>query len=101
MEINSEKAKDMTFEYVKDLLLDAGLTMQENVKQKTSDRIDEILKTDGFTEAEINDFKEDLFNRLDVDNIRSISAKDFKLPRESPRAKYILEAIQEKLKKNN
>jgi len=95
MERNSETAKDMTFKYVKDLLLDAGLTMQENVKEKTSDRIDEILKTDGFTEAEINDFKEDLFNRLDVDNIRAISAKDFKLPRESPRAKYILEAIQE------
>ena len=95
MERNSETAKDMTFKYVKDLLLDAGLTMQENVKEKTSDRIDEILKTDGFTEAEINDFKEDLFNRLDVDNIRAISAKDFKLPRESPRAKYILEAIKE------
>jgi len=95
MERNSETAKDMTFKYVKDLLLDAGLTMQENVKQKTSDRIDEILKTDGFTEAEIKDFKEDLFNRLDVDNIRAISAKDFKLPRESPRAKYILEAIKE------
>lgn len=95
MEINAEKAKDMTFEYVKDLLLESGASMQENVKGALSDRIDDILKTDGFTEAEIQDFKQDLFDKLDVDLVRDISAKDFKLPKESPRAKYILEAIKE------
>jgi len=95
MEINAEKAKDMTFDYVKDLLLESGISMQENVKGALSDRIDEILKVDGFTEAEIEDFKQDLFDKLDVDLVRNISAKDFKLPKESPRAKYILEAIKE------
>ena len=95
MEINSEKAKDMTFEYVKDLLLESGASMQQNVKGALSERIDEILKVDGFTEAEIEDFKQDLFDKLDVDLVRNISAKEFKLPRESPRAKYILEAIKE------
>jgi hypothetical protein len=95
MEINAEKAKDMTFEYVKDLILESGASMQENVKGKLSDRIDEILKVDGFTEAEIEDFKQDLFDKLDVDLVRNIAAKDFKLPKPSPRAKYILEAIKE------
>jgi len=95
MELNSEQAKDMTFKYVKDLLLESGLTMQENVKIKLSDRIDEILKVDNFTEQEIEDFKEDLFNKLDVDLVRNISTSDFKLPRTFKRARYILDAIKE------
>jgi hypothetical protein len=95
MEINSEKAKEMTFDYVKDLLLESGANMQQNVKQKLVDEIDKILKLDGFTEAEIEDFKQDLFDKLDVDLVRNISVKDFKLPREFARAKYILAEIKE------
>jgi hypothetical protein len=95
MEINSEKAKEMTFDYVKDLLLESGANMQTNVKQKLVDEIDKILKLDGFTEAEIEDFKQDLFDKLDVDLVRNISVKDFKLPREFARAKYILSEIKE------
>jgi hypothetical protein len=95
MENNSEAAKDMTFEYVKDLLLESGATMQENVKGYLVERIDKILKEDKFTDEEIEDFKQDLFDKLDVDNIRSISIKDFKLPREAPKAKYILDEIKE------
>ena len=94
MQDNSKIATDMTFKYVKEFLLNAGSNMQENVKEETSKEIDKILKADGFTEAEINDFKQDLFDRLDVDKIRNISAKDFKLPRVSPRAKYILQEIE-------
>jgi hypothetical protein len=94
MQDNSKLATDMTFKYVKEFLLNAGLNMQENVKEETSKEIDKILKTDGFTEAEINDFKQDLFDRLDVDKIRNISVKDFKLPRVPPRAKYILQEIE-------
>jgi len=95
MEVNSERAKDMTFEYVKDLLLESGITMQENVKRNLSERIDQILGADNFTEQEIEDFKQDLFDKLDVDNVRSLTVKDFKLPRESPKAKYILEEIKD------
>ena len=95
MEINSDRARDMTFEYVKDLLVESGASMQQNVKGALSDRIDQILTVDGFTEQEIEDFKQDLFDKLDVDLVRGISAADFKLPRKSPKEKYILEAIKE------
>ena len=95
MENNSEAAKDMTFDYAKDLLLESGASMQENVKESLSKRIDEILTVDGFTTKEIEDFKQDLFDKLDVDLVRNISAVDFKLPRKSPKEKYILDAIKE------
>ena len=95
MENNSEKAAEMTFEFAKDLILNQGEVMQENVKKKLTERLDQILKVDGFTDQEIEAFKQDLFDRLDVDKIRSISENDFKLPRKSPRAKYILEAIKQ------
>jgi hypothetical protein len=95
MELNLEEAKDMTFAYVKDLMLDTSVTMQENVKQKLSERLDKILSVDGFTAPEIEEFKTDLFDKLDVDNVRSITVKDFKLPRVSPKSKYIIDAIKE------
>jgi len=95
MENNSEKAADMTFEFAKDLILNQGETMQENVKKKLINEIDKILTVDGFTDQEIEDFKQDLFDRLDVDKVRSISESDFKLPSKSPRAKYILKAIKQ------
>lgn len=95
MEDNTQKATDMTFEYAKDLILGAGLSMQTNVKQKLSDRIDDVLKADGFTESEIADFKQDLFDKLDVDNVRNISVKDFKLPRPGNKTKFLLDAIKQ------
>jgi len=93
MERNLDRATNMTFKYVKDLLLSSGVTMQENVKEHLTNRIDEILKLENFTETEIETFKEDLFNKLDVDLVRNIAIKDFKLPRSSKKAKYILAEI--------
>lgn len=92
-----EKAKDlaneMTFEFTKDLLLVSGQEMQQNVKNKLSTRIDKILLNEKFTENEIEIFKEDLFDKLDVYKIRTINAKDFKLPKIPLNSKYIIEAI--------
>ena len=93
LEQNKNLANEMTFEYVKDLLLVSGLEMQNNAKETLSKRIDEILGKEKFTDDEINIFKEDLFAKLDVDNIREIKSTDLKLPRIPTTVKYLLQDI--------
>jgi hypothetical protein len=96
MDRNIDKAKVLSFNYVKDFILANGISMQENVKKDLSDKIDLILKADGFTEDEINVFKDDLFQKLDVDNIRAISESDFNLPRKPTKfAKNIINEIKQ------
>ena len=90
---NKYLANEMTFDYVKDLLLASGMEMQINAKETLSKRIDEILKKEKFTDTEIEIFKEDLFAKLDVDNIREIKSTDLKLPRVPATVKYLLQDI--------
>lgn len=99
MEMNIDKAKVLSFNYVKQFILDNGISMQENVKQALADKIDLVLKADKFTEDEINEFKEDLFEKLDVENIRAITGNDFKLPRKL--SKSYTNAIINEIKQYN
>ena len=62
-----------------------------DAKETLSKRIDEILGKEKFTDDEINIFKEDLFAKLDVDNIREIKSTDLKLPRIPTTVKYLLQ----------
>ena len=87
-ENNIDDAANMTVEFMKKFFLTVGEKMQTNVKQKLTDRIDQILKAEKFTEAEIDKFKTDLFDKLDEQNARSINVNDL-LPRELNAYKYL------------
>lgn len=78
---NINEAKNMTFDFVKGFFIENSLPMQKNVKEKFETFIDKALSVEKFTEQEIQAFKDDLFYKLDVQNIRSIATKDFLLPR--------------------
>jgi hypothetical protein len=87
-EDNIDEASDMTVDFMKKFFLTVGEKMQTNVKQKLNENIDRILGAEKFTEAEIAKFKEDLFDKLDVENIKKINVNDL-LPRELKAYKYL------------
>jgi hypothetical protein len=87
-EDNIDEASDMTVDFMKKFFLTVGEKMQTNVKQKLNESIDNILKAEKFTEAEIAKFKEDLYDKLDVENIKKINVNDL-LPRELNAYKYL------------
>jgi len=93
VEDNVENAKEMTFEFVKGFFMENSITMQKNVKEKLEETIDRVLKAEKFTQDDIDVFKDDLFNKLDIDNIKGIKQSDFLLPSIPKGAKYILSEI--------
>jgi hypothetical protein len=94
MENNIESAKEMTFDYVKDFLLDKTQVMQRNVKEKFTNRIGELMKADGYTEAEIERVTQELLDKLDIDKERNFTEEMLGLPNKTSRFKYYKEAIQ-------
>jgi len=94
MENNIEKAKDMTFDYVKDFLLDKTEVMQKNVKEKLVNKLNDLLKVDGYNEAESQKIVQELLDKIDIDKVRNITEDTLGLPNKTSRFKYYKEAIQ-------
>ena len=93
MENNIDMAKEMTFDYVKDFLLDKTQVMQKNVKEKFVNRIKDILKVDGYNETESERIVQELLDKIDVDKERNITEEMLGLPNKTSRFKYYKEAI--------
>ena len=94
MENSMENAKEMTFDYIKEFLLDKTQVMQKNVKEKFVNRISEILKADGYTEAESENIVRELLDKIDVDKEKNFTEEMLGLPNKTSRFKYYKEAIQ-------
>jgi len=94
MENNIEKAKDMTFDYVKDFLLDKTQVMQRNVKEKLVNKLNDLLKVDGYNEADSQRIVQEILDKIDIDKQRNITEDSLGLPNKTSRFKYYKEAIQ-------
>lgn len=93
VENNIETAADLTTEFMKKFFMKVGNTMQTNVKAKLEENIDKMLKVASFTEQEIEKFKQDLFDKLDVEEVKSINVNDL-LSKPLPTKKYLEDAIK-------
>ena len=93
IENNIDTAADMTVDFMKKFFLSIGETMQKNVKGKLEEQINTILKSSQFTEQEIDTFKEALFNKLDVEDVKSINVNNL-LSKPLPTKKYLEDAIK-------
>lgn len=94
MEKNIEKAKDMTFDYVKDFLLDRTQVMQKNVKEKFVKKLNSLLEADGYEENKRDEIINKLLDKLNIEKVRNITESTLELPNKTSRFKYYKEAIQ-------
>jgi LysM repeat protein/GTP cyclohydrolase FolE2 len=93
IENNIEEAGDLTIDFVKKFFVKIGDTMQSSVRTKLNEAIDKILKTENYTDQEIEDFKNKLYDQLDVEDLKQINV-DSLLPRPLNAIKYLNRAIK-------
>lgn len=93
IENNIDEAADMTYDFVKKFFVKMGDTMQSNVRGKLNEQIDNILKAEQFTEQEIEEFKNKLYDQLDIQDLKQVNVDDL-LPRKLNAIKYLNRAIK-------
>jgi len=93
IENNIETAADMTTDFMKKFFVKVGDTMQKNVKSKLEEQINTILKASDYSEQEIETFTNNLFDKLDVEDVKYINVNDL-LSKPLPTKKYLDNAIK-------
>ena len=97
-----EEINEIMFDFSKDLMNDATKNMQENLNAEFKDRITQILKADGFKEADINKFLNSVIDLIDINNKKDFKESELNalLPKASPRIRYILRAVKKYVTKH-
>lgn len=94
IEDNLQLVSELSMEFTVQFFEENTEDMAENIRATMQSEIKRLLKVDNFTDEEIDLFLQDVLNKIDNQNIRSMSTKDFKLPRQAPSEKYVLDKIK-------
>jgi hypothetical protein len=91
-----ELINDTMFAFAKDFMNEATLDMQRSINEQFQTRITDILKADGFKEADIQKFLKSVLEAIDVNNKKAFKESELNalLPKNSPRVKYLLNEVK-------
>ena len=78
-------------EFMKDFIVENSDFMNESITNSLKEKLNNILKADNYTEAEIDKVVEQIQN---TQNMRAFDVKDLKLPKPTRFEKAVLDAVQ-------
>ena len=79
-------------EFIKDFIVDNSDFMNESVSNKLKEKLNNILKADNFTDAEIEEVATQIMN---VKNMQRFDIADLNLPKPTRFGKALLNAVQD------
>jgi len=90
-----DMADNLTLDFTKDFFIDNTELMQENVVKTFKDGALQVLNKEGYTEEEIAEFFEDVFDKIDNQKIKTFNENNLKLPRKPKGVKVLLDRIKD------
>lgn len=85
---------ELTLEFAKEFFIDNTELMAENIVADFKSGALQILNKEGFSEQDIQEFFEDIFDKIDNQRLKNITANQLKLPRIPKGIKTLMDRIQ-------
>ena len=94
LENTIDLSDELTLEFAKEFFIDNTELLAENITGDFKTGVLQILNKESFSEQEIQEFFEDIFDKIDNQKLKNISATQLKLSRQPKAIKLLMDRIQ-------